>query len=189
MNHEIWQPVVGFESRYEVSDYGKVRSLVFKNRVTSYRYDEPLMLKLTVMKNGYLRVNLHENGKNLNAFVHRIVLGAFVGPCPNGYQACHYNGIKDDNRLDNLGWVTGAENQKHRENHGTALYGENNPSAKITNEQAIEIYRRTNEGKERLVDVARDYGIAGQTVSDIKYGRKWKKVLPLVERMEGEPTP
>jgi len=116
MNHEIWQPVVGFESRYEVSDYGKVRSLVFKNRVTSYRYDEPLMLKLTVMKNGYLRVNLHENGKNLNAFVHRIVLGAFVGPCPNGYQACHYNGIKDDNRLENLELTTKNQHMRDHNN-------------------------------------------------------------------------
>ena len=178
MDYETWRPVVGW-CRYEVSNWGNVRSLFFVSRSSSFRHDEPRILKPMLARTGYLRVNLYKPGENRHFSIHRIVLEAFVGPCPDGYQACHYNGIKTDNRLVNLGWVTGKENQRHRICHGTALYGQNNPFAKITNGEAIEIYKRANGGKEKLVDIGRDYGIAGQTVSDIKFRRRWKRVLPL----------
>ena len=53
------------------------------------------------------------------ALVHRLVLEAFVGPCPAEHECAHLNGARDDNRLLNLSWVTRAENAHHKRVHGT----------------------------------------------------------------------
>lgn len=106
MSEEIWKPVLGFEGKYEVSSRGRVRSL----------FGVPHLLKLYKIPYGYMEARLTGHHKR----VHRLVLEAFVGPCPKGYQCDHINAVRDDNRLENLRWVTGRENQLNpvtRERH------------------------------------------------------------------------
>ena len=79
--------------------------------------------------------------------VHRLILEAFVGPCPDGHQACHVNGNRFDNRPANLRWGTSRENNLDRLAHGTMPIGSRNGKAKLTTEQVAEMRKlRRTEG-------------------------------------------
>lgn len=113
---EKWRAVPGFEGRYEVSTLGRVRSLdrfdSIGRRVTGR------IMKPTTDRDGYANVDLRNGYGRRSAQVHRLVLEAFVGPCPAKMQCCHGNGNPADNRLVNLRWGTSKENMRDRSLHG-----------------------------------------------------------------------
>lgn len=101
-NIEIWKNIFGFEELYQVSNWGRVKSLKFgKERV----------LKPLKEIHGYLRVDLFKDGKHNFKFVHRLVAEAFI---PNDdlfkTQINHKNEVKIDNNVENLEWVTCSQN-------------------------------------------------------------------------------
>lgn len=114
---ETWMPVVGYEGLYEVSDLGRVRSLDRKDPLG--RRLRGKMLKLRAHPRGYMQTTLTRDGVCVTKKIHRLVLEAFVGPCPSGMEACHDNGIRDDNRPSNLRWDTPRANAADRIAHGT----------------------------------------------------------------------
>lgn len=116
---ERWLPVVGFEGRYEVSDQGRVRGLARQCAAgKSIRRSVPSRL-MTPFGKKYLRVALASGGhRTRNYHVHTLVLEAFVGPRPAGYQACHNSGNAHDNRAANLRWGTASENVLDTIRHG-----------------------------------------------------------------------
>lgn len=117
MTAERWRAIPGYEGAYEVSDQGRVRSVPrrdgrgwrIKGRVLAER---PL-------PNGYLRVSLWKQGKGSDPYIHRLVLLAFVGPAPQGTEACHGDGVRTNNRLENLRWDTPSGNAADKKRHGT----------------------------------------------------------------------
>lgn len=109
---EEWRPIKNFHG-CEVSNLGRVRS----NRSSHKGYFRHLrILKGTISKNGYHYVNLDGIPKTIHCFV----LEAFVGPCPEGMEACHWDGIRSNNRLPNLRWDTPKANHEDSVRHGTA---------------------------------------------------------------------
>lgn len=118
---EKWLPVVGFEGIYEVSDLGRVRSLrrkVWQPRGAGFwRTQESRILKPSVAR-GYLRVTLRDSGVVSSQAVHRLVLTAFVGPCPSGMEACHFDDDPTNNQLSNLRWDTPSANHRDRTRNG-----------------------------------------------------------------------
>lgn len=107
MSKERWLPVVGLESYFRVSDEGNI----------CWRSGESLP-SYVANKLGHRRV-FFGIGKRRQQYVHRVVLEAFVGPCPPGMQCRHLNGVADDNRLVNLVWGTASEDNYDRVRHGT----------------------------------------------------------------------
>jgi hypothetical protein len=119
MNEE-WKPVIGFEAHYEVSSAGRVRSI---DRIINHSYwgkvkKKGKIRKLQPTKRGYLSVMLRVNKKFQGFPVHRLVALTFIPNLQNKPQVNHKNGIKTDNRVENLEWVTNQENVIHSYAHG-----------------------------------------------------------------------
>lgn len=164
---EFWVPVPGYGGLYEASSQGRVRSLP---RITVGKLGKPRrrplrMLWLHYDDNGYRRVTV--TGKS--RLLHRIVLEAFVGPCPEGMECCHNNGDRSDCRPENLRWGTHKENSQDRVAHGTSRRGESHSLAKLKEWQVLEIFASSGS----LAKVAAMYGVSKHTVHDIRRGRSW----------------
>lgn len=112
---EIWMPVIGYESSYEVSNHGHV-----------YSKSKGAMMALTVAPSGHKAVHLYRNGRSERRLVHRLVLEAFVGPAPDGHECLHGDGDPGNNFVENLRWGTHSENMLDSVRHGT------HPSARKT---------------------------------------------------------
>lgn len=104
--------------------------------------------------------------------IHRMVLLAFVGPCPRGLEACHNNGRHTDNRLKNLRWDTSAANRADQVVHGALAIGEKQWMARLT--AAAVRYIRTS-GKS-IGELAHKYRVDSETVRDALKRRTWKHV-------------
>lgn len=89
------------------------------------------MLRLREDQDGYFRIGLHCNGKNVFIGVHSLVLMAWVGPKPDGCVVLHANGVRSDNRLKNLSWGTPQANADDRDSHGNTARHEKNGNASI----------------------------------------------------------
>lgn len=132
---------------------------------------------------GYLRVKILLNGKSISTAAHRLVWIHFNGEIPDGMTINHKNGIKDDNRPENLELATLFDQQKHAHyvlgvGGGHTEFGENNANAKLTVEQAAEIYRRAHAG-ETQESLGKEFGCSHRVVGLIKNGKAWAKALRL----------
>lgn len=115
MIEEIWRPVVGYEGLYEVSSYGRVRSLD--------RYDgrnhfiKGKLLKNKDNGNGYLICSLSKNGIVKNKYIHRLVVEAFIERPDGLYEVNHKDENKKNNSVDNLEWC----DKKYNNTYGTRI--------------------------------------------------------------------
>ncbi len=161
--NEIWKDVPGFVGLYEVSNLGNVRS---KSRTVRHNCGGDKKVKGQIISqlitpNGYCQVSLYCKGKRKACSVHRLVLLAFIGRCPKGYEVRHLNSIKTDNRLVNLAYGTHSENVIDTINLGR------NSRQKLNAELVSEIRRRTNNG-EAIKDLAIEYKVSTRAISNIK---------------------
>lgn len=157
---EEWRNVVGFEGIYEVSSHGNVRSVKsgqLKKITEDKKTNRPFL-------------NLWKNNKQNVVRVHKLVLEAFVGLCPEGLECCHNDGNSFNNHISNLRWDTHKSNIHDRITHGTSNRGERCGTAKLTLEQVNAIRKDTR--LQRLI--AADYGIAESMISRIKNGKRWQ---------------
>src|SRR5204863_5764826 len=129
---ERWLAIPGYEGLYEVSDWGHVRRLTFRNGNANKVYPIPRILKGSKNALGYVQLYLSKNGVVKHQFVHRLVLLAFRGPAPSGMIAAHGNGIPGDDRLENLRWATWEENAADMLLHGTDQNGARNHEAVLS---------------------------------------------------------
>lgn len=123
----------------------------------------------------YPLVNLYAGSRSRRVTlpVHRLVLLAFVGECPEGQETRHLNGDTRDNRLVNLQYGTCVENTTDRMSHGKFRSGETHHKTRLTWEQVREIRRRVGSGETRTA-LADEFGVSRVCVSNIVSGRTWK---------------
>jgi hypothetical protein len=171
MTRETWRHIPG--SARDVSDRGRVRAH-YHDKQTSGRWVTrgPWVCALKKTGKGYLTIGFKINGRYVRRAVHRLVLEAFVGPCPAGCWARHRNGKQQDNRLRNLLWDTPANNQRDKLKHGTATRGERNGMATLTRRVVTAI--RQAQGPYGLgAKLATRFGISRSQVSRIRLNQRW----------------
>lgn len=173
-NKEIFKDIKGYEGLYQISNLGKVkripRNIVNKN---GYSLLKEMFLTPYVDDVGYFRIGLKLNSKTTHRRIHRLIATTFIPNPENKPQVNHINGIKTDNRLENLEWVTSLENTNHAIKAGLIKRnGENNASSKLIEIQVLDIKERLKKG-ETGSSIAKIYNVHASTISLIKRNIKW----------------
>lgn len=164
---EEWRDVVGFDGPYKVSNTGKVA-----------RYVDGQLKELSPKSiRGYPAVCLKRSGVKKYPYVHTLVLEAFVGPRPTGFVCCHYDGVKTNNRIENLRWGTYKQNAEDAARLGSynPPLGSENKRSKLT-ETDIPVIRRRIQDGETNVDIAKDFRVDPSIISEIRSNKLWKHV-------------
>jgi len=175
---ENWKEVAGFPG-YEVSDQGRVRS--YYKRVGKGRgngrgarwdiVDKPqrVLSGGTDKGSGYIRVILMRDGTQYGRAVHALVLRAFVGPRPDGMEACHNDGHPANNRLDNLRYDTHSSNIHDSVRHGNR---ENCRAAAqaLSDDEAIAIRQNYPENPRAFRIIGREYGVSPTLIRKLIHG-------------------
>jgi hypothetical protein len=174
---ELFRPIEGFPS-YRVSNLGRVQTCVVpgtsRTHENTWRDRRAYEVKKKYGK-PHLAVMLHREGKPHHFLVHRLVLAAFVGPCPAGLQCLHRDGNPRNNRVDNLRWGTQRENSADAVRHGVMRRGSGHGVAKLDEERVAELKRMRREGK-TIKSLAVVFRVSVGTVCNIVNGRAWKHV-------------
>ena len=113
---EIYKDIKGYEDRYQISNLGNVKSkeiILYYNGIDNPQLFPERILKPERTFKGYFRVQLAKNGIKKKVYIHRIVASHFIDNLLNKAQVNHKNGIKNDNRVENLEWVSMLENISH----------------------------------------------------------------------------
>lgn len=172
---EIWKAIPGFEGFYEVSDLGRVRSLdrIQEQRCrwggTLLRRYKGRVLRGELDERGRPSVALWRLGVCLRRNISVLVAAAFIGPRPEGMDVCHGDGDHANNVLSNLRYDTPVGNAADKILHGTHLFGERTPAAKLTEKQVRKILASAASG----VALADAYDVTPAAISAIRTGKNW----------------
>lgn len=155
---EIWKDIKNYEGLYQISNYGRVKSLPKKlNNHTGFKITKEMILKPRINKKGYVKYALYKNRKQKNISAHRLVAEAFIPNPENKPQVNHISGIKTDNNVSNLEWCTNSENQIHAFKMGLQKRrkGKNNITSKKVvqydlNNNFIKEYYGVKEASEKI---------------------------------------
>lgn len=164
---EEWRDIEGYNGRYQVSNLGRVRSII----VT--------ILNPTVKGStgGYARASLYDGASktpNVQLF-HWLVAKAFLGPRPDGFYVNHKDANKLNNRAENLEYVTPARNTQHASEMGRLLTGAQHKSSKLTDEKVAAILNRLAAG-ESIYKIAPDFNVSAVLIGRILKGKIWRHV-------------
>ncbi|KKN91305.1 hypothetical protein LCGC14_0221730 [marine sediment metagenome] len=170
---ESWRDVVGYEGLYLVSNYGRIKSL--PRKTTSGK-----VLKQMKQKSGHIFFGLSMNGNEKHHNIAKLMMQAFVGPCPADMECCHNDGNPGNNNISNLRYDTHKNNMADRKKHGTFVpppinFGSNNGNSKLS---SIDIKKI----KELLIDnvkiriVAALFKVHITTIYKIRNKKTWRHV-------------
>ncbi len=165
----ITKSIIGHEGKYEINSNGEIWSLDY-NRTGTKR-------KLSGVSNGhgYYQVAIKKSGEPKKRFmVHRLVAIAFIDNPDGKTDVNHKNGIKTDNCVDNLEWVTRRENIAHAIDVLDRKY-----NRKLSRDDVIEIMNLISNTKLSMGDIARRYSVTASNISAIHNSRSWNRINKL----------
>ena len=170
-----WHFIPGFPGYERTADFDRFRSW-HKLGCRNGWADHPKEIYPGINHAGYKILQLRRTElavtKTHTVFIHRLVLEHHVGRCPDGFEACHNNGVKTDNRIENLRWDDHASNISDKVIHGTNVYGSKHGMAKLTDEQVRSILLDSRSQE----TIGRAYGISQTQVGKIKRRVRWKHI-------------
>ena len=165
IQQEIWKDIKEFNGKYSASNLGAV-----KNNFTRK------ILKPMKNHNGYLVIHLW-NGNKTSFRIHRIIAEMFIPNPENKKTVNHKNGVKTDNRAENLEWSTSSENIKHAFviglNEGNC--GEKHGGSKLKECDVLDIRKAFDHGKSQA-DIANEYKMSASQICGIVNRKKWKHI-------------
>lgn len=173
---ERWRPVRNFEDLYMISSKGRLARIKTRTGKPTFR-----ILRGRPGSLGYVRYALSRNSKRCDHSAHRLAWEAFKCPIPDDLQINHKNGIKHDNRLDNLEIVTLSDNVKHAyrtlkvpPNINPNL-GSRNGRSKLTEDDIPKIRALLRSGW-RQSEVGHEFGVDQTSIGRIAVGKAWRHV-------------
>lgn len=169
MSTEEWRDVP--DSYLQISNLGNVRSATRKglHRDMGRELGAWKVLKPYPNTFGYLMVNWYSASGRRTATVHKLVLEAFHGPKPPGYEARHLNGAFQDNRADNLAWGSREDNLLDQVRHGTFI-------GKFTGDDVKAIRAAYADGATSYRKLAVAWGVSPAAIRCIVKGITYKRV-------------
>lgn len=165
-----WAAIEGYEGIYAVSDTGEVMSMNYKKSKL------PGLMTFSIRR-GYRSVTLCKPGtKQRWGTVHTLVAAAFIGPRPEGMTINHKNGIKTDNRVENLEYCTPSDNSKHSFTTGAQCNkGIQHSQHKFTDDQIRDIRARNLNG-ESQTSIAKSLGVSQSAIHLVVRRKRWDHV-------------
>jgi len=134
-NDEIWKDIPSFIGLLQASNFGRIKRLPkYRNSKNGGKaYMSEKILAQTISTYGYYKVCISVNTKRYDLLAHRLIAEAFISNPDSKHQINHINGIKTDNSIENLEWVSLTENIKHAQANGLSaiqLKGQDNNLSK-----------------------------------------------------------
>ena len=174
-NKEVWKDVQEFKGILQVSNKGRVRTLdrICKAKNNGTQISKGMLRKPTKDKQGYLKVVMTVDGVIYARRVHRLVAKEFIKNPLNKPEVNHIDGVKDNNNVDNLEWVTAKENVRHAYANNlidsrkrNVLKGRKSPKRIFTDNQVEEIKKMRDDG---IVyrEIASKYNVSIPTIRNI----------------------
>jgi hypothetical protein len=170
---ETYLPMVGYFGLYEISNLGNVRApakIDMSGRPRKLRY-----LGKHKTEDGYVKAMLSINGISKLKTIHRLVYQTFVGPIPDGYEINHINGIRDDNRVENLNILTHLQNIEYSRDvlkPNYASYG----SRKISDDQ-VRLVRELHKNRVSIKHICLHIGLKKSQILNIVSGKSWSHII------------
>lgn len=175
---ENWKKIERFNNEYEISDKGRIRSTdkVIKKRNGVNYTRKGKVLKPDIKHSGYAIGAVCVDKKMISYKIHRLVADAFISNPENKETVNHKNGIKHDNRVENLEWFTRKEQSIHARDTGltTILRGSDIGNSVLKEHQVIEIRKKFKPRVYTRRMLANEYGVKECTIKDILHRRSWK---------------
>jgi hypothetical protein len=181
-NLEVFKPIENYEGLYEISNFGRVKTL-YKKRYHTILHTKKIMIReypekimsLQIDKGGYLRIHLRKIGNKSKLFgVHRLVAQAFI-PNPNNFPFTNHidNNVKNNN-VDNLEWVTAKSNSNHMILCNRQIKGEQVNTSKLKENDVREIINLGN--KFTQTQLAKKFGVTQTVIGGILRNESWKSI-------------
>ena len=165
---EIWKDIPGYEGRYQASSLGRIKSLNRfitrphpRSKAPTKYYVRERILRNVVGSHGYYVVGL---GRQNNQKTHRLIALTFLGQCPDNHEVRHLNGVRTDNRIENLQHGTRSDNHIDR-------YGYGGRMGSLDAQDVIAIRKLLSSGVTSTAIIAEQFGVTSSAIAHIRQGR------------------